>query len=79
MEFLEIKQDDAIEFHPEIIHETLGKSQQEEDYPRDLMTTQQSQATKKKIKASERMNLNIHELVQARKRRRTVGIAMAIE
>lgn len=76
IEFLELDRHDAIEYHPEIIHETLGKSHHEEHYPEDLMETQQIQSTKKRIKATERMNLNIKELVQARKRQRTSGLSM---
>ena len=79
IEFLDIEKDNAIDYHPEILYMSLGKSQHEEHYPQDLVELQQAPTTKKRVRATERMNLNIQQLLEARKRRRTAGLDMDIE
>ena len=82
--FLEMDKHDAFEYHPMALEESILVSKETLTYPDDLKdqkTGNQDVDNTVKIKASESMGIDLHNLARARKRRRIANDyeGMAIE
>jgi len=78
IEYLGMKPEEAIEYHPDEIHYDIKKSTIPLTFPQDLKQSNQTQE-RVQIDAYQNMGIQVNELRQARKRRRTETGMMMME